>query len=150
MNYDTPRQRESDKRWNYTQARDGLCWPIGYCQGWRWPSPGPMNFPAGFATREHYKEHYDKAVKFKSKHHTNGHGTAEEAAACYKEYLLDHDLRLDKTLSDQQLKCVVCGEWTQKFAEVTWANSFALCPEHMNRKSVEDRFTVSTGTVIHS
>lgn len=31
MNYYDARQRESDKKWDYTKMNDGKVWPVGYC-----------------------------------------------------------------------------------------------------------------------
>lgn len=116
MNYYKASQRNKDKRWDYT--KNGM--PIGYCKEY---CELDSNIESFCAT--------------KHKHHTEGHETKEEACECYKEYLLDHRLILDRKMSNQQLKCEICKEWTNGFAEID-CNIFTLCPKHNNRKSVEE------------
>ncbi len=70
-----------------------------------------------------------------------GHASKQEAYECFKLYCLDHRLRLDGQWADAQHKCVVCGAWTQKFAEVNHV-IFDLCDEHRTREQVAQLFNV--------
>lgn len=153
MNYAKPRQRETDKRWDYTNSRDHLCWPIGYCGGWMWPEPGKADFPGGFGSRESYETYHKTISQFREKYHRDGHATAEEAAECYRQYQLDNDLKFNTgKLQNEQQKCEAegCDAWTQDISQITWMNMFPLCKDHQNRESVEKIFKVSTEVVIHS
>lgn len=136
MNYYAARQRESDKRWDYTCMNDKVVWPIGYCRPYKDlegdPWVGQMVNP----------EYLEKARSFAHKHHDTGHATAEEAQACYREYQLDQHLDLHRKHLDTQFKCLICGEYTEEFAEVDHT-TFVLCEKHNSREEVEKLFTVT-------
>lgn len=123
MNYYEPKKR-LDGRWDYT--RNGA--PTGYCCEYRDIDPK-------FATDAQIEQYRATAHK----HHTSGHETELEARECYKEYLLDHGLNLDREMSHAQHKCRVCGEWTSKFAEIG-NQLIVLCEQHNNRGEVEKIF----------
>lgn len=126
MNYYEPKQRAKDRRWDYT--RNGA--PTGYCREYR--ELDSKLFPISEAEKEEYRGTAHK-------HHTNGHANELEARECYKEYMLDHKLRLNGTMANEQRKCQVCGEWTQKFAELG-ISIFTLCDKHNNREEVDKLF----------
>jgi len=67
-----------------------------------------------------------------------GHATEEDACACFKRYLLDTSLRLDREMDGQQLRCQSegCGAFTSGFADVDM-RTFVLCDEHRTREVVE-------------
>ena len=121
MNYYESKQRKTDGKWDYTRNKR----PTGYCCAYR-------EIPKDADTLI-CEEHHDTSHK----HHVDGHNTEEEAIACYKEYLLDHELRLDREMSNNQQKCRVCGDWTQKYADIGLTQMFILCDEHNNREEVE-------------
>jgi hypothetical protein len=126
MNYYQARKRESDGRWDYTRNNR----PAGYCQEFK-------EFDPEFVENYHISEvEVEKHNKFSDKYHTDGHECEEEACDCYKEYQLDHALRLGLKMSDQQMKCKICDEWTQKYAEID-CSMYILCDEHNNREEVE-------------
>jgi len=127
MNYQQARQRKTDGRWDFTSMNDGVVHAIGYCC--EYDAIDPSVIPIS-------EEEQNRLRSFAHKHHTDGHDTAEQAQECYKEYLLDHRLRLDQTMSDQQQKCRICGAWTDKFATLSTTTLYVLCPEHNNRESV--------------
>lgn len=133
MNYYGPRQRETDKQWDYTCRNDDRIWPVGYCAAFRDPDEPPSLFP----WREDQKAEY-RATK--DKHHTTGHATSEEACTCFREYLLDHHLNLAGKYQDAWHKCVVCGQLTDRFAEIRHGQSFYLCDAHRTREEVEKLF----------
>jgi hypothetical protein len=74
-----------------------------------------------------------------------GHETAQEARDCYKRFLLDQRLHLDRQMTNQQNRCVAagCDRWTSGYAEVD-QRIFILCDEHRTREVVESLFTVGT------
>jgi hypothetical protein len=129
MNHLAARQRESNKRWDYTCKRDGMVWPIGYCAGWREPQPGLL-------TPEQASQWLAQSLPHKDKFHTDGHDTEAEACECYKRYLLDFDLRLCGEAINMQRKCAVCSTWTSKYAQLGYQTWF-LCEEHRTRDQVE-------------
>jgi hypothetical protein len=126
MNHFVALQR-LDGRWDYSCNRH----PWGYCAAFREPKEG-------FWTPKAIAEH----TATKDKHHTGGHATKEEAEACYKEYLLDHQLQLDREDKDQQMKCKVCGEWTTKFAMLGGYTLWHLCDRHRNREEVSKLYNI--------
>ena len=137
MNYDKPRQREKDKRWDFTTGnrRSGVH-PIGYCQGWReqWDEQD------GQAWVEKLRAHKDKF-------HTDGHETEQEARECYKKYQLDHNVRVGKDASSQH-KCKECGAWTQSFVTIGQATMIILCEDHQGEEILAKY--VSGGDCWHS
>ena len=129
MNYLKARQRQIDGRWNYTSMNDGEIYAIGYCHAFH-------EFDNSIPVTEQEKE---KHQANSHKYHTIGHATEEEACECYRQYLLDHRLHLNKEMGDQQKKCHICGVWTDQFAEIG-INWYPLCPEHNTREVVATLF----------
>jgi hypothetical protein len=109
MNYYGARQRKTDGTWAFTCMNDGAIWPIGYCR----PYQDLPNHPITGGPRPADEVEKERATAHK--HHDGGHATAEEARECYRQYMLDHELRLMRKDSSAQHKCKVCGEWTQFF-----------------------------------
>lgn len=132
MNYYGPRQRQTDRRWDYTCMNDHIVWPMGYCEGYKewWID---LKERVGYEARP---DEIEKYQTHKDKHHTDGHATAEEACQCYRRYLLDHKTRLGLKWSDSQHRCKVCGEWTQMYAEVDHT-PFELCETHNTQEQLE-------------
>lgn len=130
MNYYQPRQREKDKRWDFTCMNDGRIWPVGYCRAYKDLEGDPI--VGHTVTPEYLAEH--RATQHK--HHADGHATEDEARACYREYLLDHHLQLMLENPDVMVKCLVCGVFTTNYANCDHV-SYSLCPEHNNRAEVE-------------
>jgi hypothetical protein len=109
----SPKQRQSDRRWNMTCGSDDEGWthPIGYCAGW------------------HVEDH---------RFHTDGHATSAEASACWDAYVLDTELTFRSHPSAQH-QCQVCDAWTQGVAHLgrEFLREFHLCPEHQTRDHVK-------------
>jgi hypothetical protein len=121
MNYYQPRQREDSLRWDFTCKRDRQVWPIGYCSG-----------------KSHEGPHADK-------YHDDGHASAEEAAQCYRLYLLDNELRFDDGGDSRVLRVCQypgCEEFTGGSATVGCGPCavYSLCAEHRTREAVEEMF----------
>lgn len=135
MNYYKARQRK-DGRWDYTCQNGDLIWPVGYCDEYR--DLDPKYFP-GFPP-EWFEHKRQEREPTKHKHHTDGHATAEEAEACYREYLLDHEIHQGNWTA--QLHCAVCQSWTTGFASVGQMGYWSLCEEHNNRTEIEKLFEV--------
>ena len=117
MNYYTALQRETDSKWDYTRRNDGVIHAIGYCSG---------------------GDRHEKC-------HEGGHETKEEAQDCYKEYLLDNELRLEGhelANSKRLCECDGCVVWTSKMAPISPTRSFVLCDEHRTREVVSGLFSV--------
>lgn len=143
MNYYQARQREGDKRWDYTCMNDGRIWPIGYCVEYKEFSKDNLAF-SHYTDEQLEKLNADQG-QFREKYHVNGHETAEEAEDCYKEYLLDHRLKFYKDESEEERhekKCQICGILTTGRAEVDHSRHFDLCPEHQSREKVWELFEV--------
>jgi hypothetical protein len=137
MRHYAPRQREKDKRWDYSVRNDDLIQAIGYCSAYyEWTDDLLVHIGVP-------KDHPElvKRRNFKSKHHTCGHSTPEEAQKCYREFLLDQRLSLNKKHDNMQKKCDVCDKWTDLFAEVG-SESWNLCEDHNNREEIEKLFKI--------
>jgi hypothetical protein len=129
--------QRKDGRYEFAQIGSDGVRPVGYCAPW-------MNWPKDWQERMRLK--YDQYVAERDRYHTDGHETPEEAAACYKRYVLDHELDLTRVNSDAQYKCVVCGEWTQGYARVGWTRQYALCDQHRTREQVELLYEITPDT----
>ncbi len=124
MNFYAARQRE-DGRWEYTchYQEEGLVSPIGYCRPWEeWEEEDRQ----GILSDEDYAN-----LQFTAhKHHSGGHGTREEAHACYREYLLDHCISFVELVSRRAHACALCGGGTKYWAAVMRIPHFPLCGPH--------------------
>jgi hypothetical protein len=136
-------QRQGNGRFDMTVSSDEEGWAhaIGYCTGWRGdPDEAECErltkmFGEGFAER--LQAEWKERLPFKDKFHTDGHATREEAAACYRQYELDCEIRFWDSKSEQK-KCQVCEVWTTHRAELgeSLSRHFILCPEHATREQV--------------
>ncbi len=144
MNHYSAKQRESDKRWDYTcgNRRTGT-YPVGYCAGWKDPSDfGDLSKdPIVLA---HVVREVEEMKLLQDSFHKNGHATAEEARSCYRRYLLATQSRIwhpDKLTSkpDTLHRCELpgCEEFTAGFAEVGQSYRWFLCGTHCTAESVE-------------
>lgn len=135
-------QRESDKRYDYTSSTGSTQpHPIGYCAGWK-----EMVDYGTAAWDQMLKESLVRDIEekrpFKDKFHRDGHATAAEAEACYRQYELDHHLHfetmpLEKAETLHRCKAPECGEFTAGIAFLGHHRHFYLCDTHRNRVTVE-------------
>jgi hypothetical protein len=138
MNYYAARQRQKDKKWDYTSRNDDFTQPVGYCAAYvEWTEE--MLKRLGLYGKPENHPSLMRQQKFKDKYHICGHDTKEEAENCYREYLLDQHLKLNREHPDAQIKCAVCGKWTTLYAEIDM-HMWDLCEEHNNREEVEKLF----------
>ena len=70
-----------------------------------------------------------------------GHDSKDGAYEHQRQYVLDHKLRLDGQALNTAQKCLVCGAWTDRFAEADM-QQFFLCDAHRTREEVASRFEV--------
>lgn len=143
MNYYKVRER-ADGKFDFAAENDGHVRPVGYCAGYHPIPPDAPWLPPGEAERYNADE-----APLAGKYHTDGHATAAEAAACYREYLLDHKLRLMQEHPGHQEKCLVCEAWTTFYALLDM-HHWTLCPAHNTRDQTEAMFTLSASTEITS
>lgn len=133
MKYYTALKRQSDGFWDYT-SNDR---PIGYCSEYVDPD-----------SYEEYIRKYmsdsevERIKSFKNKHHNHGHITKEEACQCYKEYMLDNFLSLNRKDENSQHRCKKCNEWTQGLAGVGWYSLWHLCEKHQTREVISEFYSV--------
>ncbi len=133
MNHYAARQR-TDGRWDYTCANPrSRTHPVGYCRAYRELKPESGLFDAVQCELENAR-----IRPFAHKYHDDGHGTADEACDCYREYLLDQRLQLHPSSKDAEVlrKCTVCGVYTSGYAELQMS-VWWLCDEHRSRDEVE-------------
>jgi Fe-S-cluster containining protein len=135
MRHYCAKQRESDKRWDFTADFHDVPQPIGYCCAYR-------EFDTTVVPILESEQAEYRATAHK--HHTDGHATVEEACECYKQYLLDHRLRLGATMSNQMQRCRVCEKWTDRFAIVGDSCLYVLCSEHNNRETIDSLYEAPT------
>jgi hypothetical protein len=128
MQHYSARQREKDLRWDYTVGSS----PVGYCLAYQ--DTDEMGVPMNPNRAEVMRQ-------FKDKHHTHGHETAEEACECYKQYLLDQRTR-HSDMSNQMLRCEICGEFTQHVVYIGAYEIHKLCVTHATREFLEQVVTV--------
>lgn len=135
MNFLKPRQRQSDKRWDYTSANDNqkTCYAIGYCAPYRHWTDEQRERLGGYITDEMVAE----SEATKHKHHEDGHATAEEACECYKQYLLDHETSYDGHKQEPWSPCDICQKRTPSVVMVSGWPKAHLCDEHRNRECLE-------------
>jgi hypothetical protein len=138
-------QRKSDQRYDYTSSTGSTQpHPIGYCAGWK-----EMSDYGTAAWDKNLKESLERDIEekrpFKDKFHSDGHATAAEAEACYRQYELDHQLRLHEAPAepDQLHRCKAdgCKEFTAGVAFLGNHRHFYLCDAHRNRETVEKLIT---------
>lgn len=142
MNYYAARQRESDKRFDYTCLNDGRSWPVGYCHAYR-PFDEKDLQVVFMGNADWMAKENEKYGQHADKYHKDGHATAEEACSCYKKYLLDHKSRLHAKKNeeaDELHKCAICGAWCANMGEVDHFHHWHLCDEHLTRESLDKLF----------
>lgn len=136
MNHLAARQRDKDKRWDYTcKTSHGLIYPIGYCMPYNIIDPDKEG--STLIASEEYKQ---KVRDNKDLYHSDGHETEEEAQQCYKNYLLD-EARYNSHMIDQMLRCEICREFTDLVVHVD-NRTFILCEEHNNREGLNSVLNV--------
>lgn len=174
MNYYAARQRQSDGRFDFTCRNDDQTWPVGYCRAHKvWTA---ADFKGLYSSDD---QRTAEAAKLNAKYeplahkfHADGHATAEEAQACYCQYLLDTQLEFSKdhqpkpeaaeqardalgpgsvkpeAVERTQRQCRQCQTWTEGLA---WLDmqSWPLCEQHQTREVVEGLFP-KVGTITSS
>lgn len=134
MNHYSARRRQTDGRFDFTVTTDGFTIPVGYCGAYRpWTSEDQRRFPVP-------PEVLKRSWAHSHKHHTDGHATPEEAAACYREFLLDQRLRTGLK-NDRPDTCKECGARTDLYAAVDGDRFFILCEPHNDREVVARHFS---------
>jgi hypothetical protein len=136
-----PRRLGDGSGWHYTVASDEEHWchAVGYCGKTfdaLWPERRPDAFPTDDA---HYAALRAEALPFRDKYHRTPHATAEEAVACYREFLIDQELRITEDATTQA-HCRVCQAWTTGRVTVghSLSRRFVLCPAHQTRDVIAD------------
>lgn len=127
MNHYEPLQRKPDGRWDYTRRNDDDVQAVGYCRPFvAWSKETAATFGVPFGSNW-----MAKAASFAHKHHSTGHDTAQEAAECYAEYLLDHSAQYLCSYVNEQRPCLYCKKYSEFYATVK-QETFDLCLEHNN------------------
>ena len=91
MNYYDARQRQDDKRWDYTRMNDGVIWPVGYCDS-RSPCQcwlDACNQGRILRAGDPGCEKCGGTGRVDNPDYCGSHDTAEEARKCFARYLLD-------------------------------------------------------------
>jgi hypothetical protein len=128
-----PRQR-TDGRWEMTVSSDEERWchPAGYCAGW------PSDDLPTVVSPELCEQLRQRRLPFRDKYHDDGHGSANLARACHREYELDQCVRVRHD-PETQHKCALCGAWTNTTVEVgnVVPRRVVLCSQHQGRDDIE-------------
>lgn len=129
-----PLKRKGDGRWDMTVGSDDEGWThaIGYCHAYR--ELKPME---GFSQEQTDRENA-KIAPFRAKYHDTGHDSAEQAEACYREYVLDQEVRFSRTTSAE--RCLECQEWTPEMVEVGPFRFLRLCAKHQAADLIRKHF----------
>jgi hypothetical protein len=137
MNYYAARQREDDKKWDYTCMNDGRTWPIGYCSRFR---EAKLMTEGGYF---HTQQSADRHNSFKEKYGPHHHEIKDQAIACYKDYLLDNDLHFwpyceltdEKPMTRTEHRCETegCESYKTGLCRVD-QRDFHLCNDHQTRE----------------
>lgn len=135
----SPRQRQSDMRWDFTVSSDEEGWAhaSGYCVGWKDPDVTNEELRKKFG--DNYLIRPDEAAKmrqFQSKYHSDGHATAQKASDCHDEYELDFELHFSEN-PNEMLKCACCGDFTTGRAKLGTFGYYTLCSSHQTRDDVK-------------
>jgi len=150
MNYYQARQRSETKRWDFTCMNDEKAWPVGYCAGFReWKD---VEFYTPEQNKVRREEWEKKFLPLKDKFHCDGHETAEEAAACYRQYLLDTRLSFmphKESAEGYYKRCAKCGTLTNGAVEVGHGEIIPICDEHQTREVMEEIYP-AVGQIISS
>jgi len=147
LNTYTILQRKSDGRWDVTYKNNGIVRPYGYCHAFV-----PLDKMPNLILPDKAIEENKKYEASAHKYHSHGHETKEEAAECFRQYLLDHYLNLNGWDNESlRHKCAICDAETEFSAEITMTNnSWCLCKKHLNRESVESLFNIGKDFIIYS
>lgn len=142
MNWYCARQRESDGRWDYTNRNSTGTYALGYCAGWRELDHEHLGKIFGVDRLPWFEQDLEKRRAHQGKYHADGHATAGEADACYRQYQLDNELRLHDPPADPDAlhKCAVCGTFTAGMAEIGEHWHRHLCDAHRTREAVAGLF----------
>lgn len=147
MRHYAARAKESNGRWDYTVAHDGAIYPVGYCVGRfeaYWPEHPGANAQEAYGGVERYQEARARELEHAAKYHDDGHATAAEACACYKAFVLDHEIRYIADAAEGQAetlhRCEApdCTDYTSGGA--VWSGTsrpFNLCAAHRTREIVD-------------
>ncbi len=137
MNYYEARQRKSDGRWDFTVMNNGNVRSTGYCTPWeRIEAARRRAAEMGINPNAHRDHLIDQ---HKHHFHGDGHATPEEAAECYKRYVLD--LRTSYHCGGNATTMHVCQH--EGCDEITSLGAlvdqrlFWLCDAHRNREGLE-------------
>ena len=146
MNVYAPRQKSSDGRWRFTVQNGAGTTELGYCCPFHVWTAEEIRYYDPASAEEEANRLNSKYGPFESKFHPEGHSTAAEAVQCYREYLLDHQLKFSDRPADDnaQHRCAVdgCGVWTQHAGWIAGESHhfWYLCLAHQSRASVEPLF----------
>jgi hypothetical protein len=147
MQHYTPRKR-LDGRYDYTAASGQMIWPVGYCHPYKPWQPEDLRWLGDPEEREAEALRLElKQAPWCFKYHGTGHETPEEAVECYRQYLLDQELRFyqDSPEADTQHRCAECQAWTSGWAEVGYGigRLIHLCADHRVRWAAEKHYARS-------
>lgn len=127
------RQRQSDKRWDFTVSSDEEGWAhaTGYCSGFQHPDEvDKKGEEQGWGKMR--QEEREKTLLHEAKFHKDGHATSQEASDCHDEYELDFELRFSEN-PDEMLKCASCGDFTTGRTTLGTFGRYTLCTSHQTR-----------------
>ncbi|MHB1950232.1 MAG: hypothetical protein ACYCQK_02005 [Acidiferrobacteraceae bacterium] len=146
MNYYDARQRQDDKRWDYTRMNDGRIWPVGYCA-----SKAPcecVTIERGYSADPGCQT-CSGSGRVANPDYCGSHDTAEEARACFARYLLDG--AREEGYGDWT-GCEVCDTPTKKGLTTRpgLGHGYALCDEHRTMDQLRELAPADAGQVIAS
>ena len=140
MNHDCARQRQ-DGRWDWTTKNDREqgAYPLGYCRGWHdWTQEQANRIGMPLAYLQQKQKQEDGP--FRSKFHTDGHATKEEAERCFYEFCLDHALEFSYDQAMYPCDVPGCETYSSKGLRYSPMGSVisqvTLCDKHCDREGL--------------
>jgi hypothetical protein len=136
MNHYAVRKRECDGRYDFTCQNNGAVWPVGYCCHFiDLTEEEQQKYCLSDERLEIFRSHANK-------HHSSGHATPEEAAECYRQFMLDQNLWINLR-SEELLRCLVCQTLTHSRVRIGSIDYWPMCETHNNRAEVEQLYPVT-------
>lgn len=143
----TGRADGTSGRWDYTVRHDDAIHRVGYCfEAFEraWPErPGVVELTV-YGDGDAYQAARAKALEHATKYHADGHATAAEACACYRDFILDNELRFVADAAEGEAESLYrcqapagCQAYTSGGA--TWGSGglVHLCATHRTRDVVQ-------------
>lgn len=129
--------------WDYTMGTDeGHITPVGYCQAWYEYSAAEFSEMFSQYSVQALIDEQEFRRRHKAKYHIIGHKSAEEASACYRQFLIDNCISVVDF--DSENPCNKCGVPTKRVVYIGSIPRFRFCADHSLGEYLDKNFVVTT------